>query len=406
MNIFVCVNDQRVADRIYDKLSPICVTLRCNSVETLANTLVVYEEDENILILDVPSKERLPEQFGHCYTITLSETAKEIVSQDVRRRVEIGYDLIDSIELIITFVYGMSGLVKNNQRHVSISRLYGNIAKDGLFLRLRPFYDAIEKHIQDNESVIISGDSGTGKSYILSTFQKSSPEKSLLLTREIMERDVQFTHMIQLQQVPSDTIICIEEIENFSEDFQRQILRLAYNKKNKFVITTKYSGQALMDKLPRFARYFTHVYILPTVKEYTSKEIMSLIVNWLDDTTKSISPEAQKIISQWEFKDNFHEIMDLVRHLRRCDQQVVSEGNLPIMMCNDIQDKAVVNEEFVHIINENIYDLATIEKTMVKAVLRKNMYIKSRSAEDLGISVGSLNTKIKMYDLTTEEVMK
>lgn len=45
MNIFVCVNDQRVADRIYDKLSSICTTLRCNSVETLANTLVVYEED-------------------------------------------------------------------------------------------------------------------------------------------------------------------------------------------------------------------------------------------------------------------------------------------------------------------------------------------------------------------------
>ena len=148
---------------------------------------------------------------------------------------------------------------------------------------------------------------------------------------------------------------------------------------------------------------------MPSVKDYKSSEVLSVLIKWIGDSQIVISKEAQHNINKYPFYDNFHEVMDLSRYIKRRNVEIVREQDLPIHLCEAnkfLATSNIGNNEFLEILNNKIYDLSVIEKAMVKAVLRKNLFNKTRSAEDLGISKDSLNTKIRVHMLTPEEVLR
>ncbi|NPA40087.1 MAG: sigma-54-dependent Fis family transcriptional regulator [Thermodesulfobacteria bacterium] len=107
-----------------------------------------------------------------------------------------------------------------------------------------------------------------------------------------------------------------------------------------------------------------------------------------------ISPEAMKILTEYEFPGNIRELENLIHRLViTCDSEIKKE---------DLQDlktekkPAISFEDFSKPLPEL---LAEIEKEVIKKALEKTNYVQLRAAKLLGIDEKSLRYKRKKYNI-------
>lgn len=411
MNIFLYLNCTEIAEKTHAQLGSSFPTFRFTDIENLVKTLTIYKDGEDkTIIIDKQNRNLIPHDIAKkSYIVVVTESPSPIEEQDVRFDVEVSYDdLNNQIMTILSYHYAMKDVMWANSIQTYLDGKYGNILYTNMLDRLKVFYSEIIEKLSHRESVILCGNAGTGKTYILDTIRFHKLHNFILINKEILDRDAILSKMIDLGSIPYNFVIGVEGLEELDEKIQQHILKLAYNKKNTFIITTRLSHTDAINKFPRFTRYFTHIYTLPTVKEYDESEVLSLLIKWIGNAQTVISKQAQDNIVKYPFQDNLHELRDLSRYIRRRNVDIVKERDLPIHLCEAnkfLATSSVGNNDFLEILNKKIYNLATIERAMVKAVLRKNLFNKTRSSEELGISKESLNTKIRTHELTPEEVL-
>lgn len=412
MNIMLYLTCPDLAEQLNEQLQQIFATFRFTDIENLVKTLSIYQDLENtVLIIDKQNKDMIPRKISErCYTIIASESPEPIEDQDVRFNVEISYkDLSSHIMTMLSYYYAMQDLLLKESAKIKLDSKYGDMLYANMLDKLKVFYNEIIQDLSNRESVILCGHTGTGKTYILQTLKMHKFQKFVLINKDILNRDSILSQSMIVNNIPHDFIIGVEGLEDLDEKIQQLILKLAYNKRNTFIITTRLSQIDAINRFPRFTKYFTNIYTLPSVKDYKSSEVLSVLIKWIGDSQIVISKEAQHNVNKYPFYDNFHEVMDLSRYIKRRNVEIVREQDLPIHLCEAnkfLATSNIGNNEFLEILNNKIYDLSVIEKAMVKAVLRKNLFNKTRSAEDLGISKDSLNTKIRVHMLTPEEVLR
>lgn len=411
MNIFLYLTCTEIAEKMHEQLGSSFSTFRFTDIENLVKTLTIYKDGEDkTVIIDKQNKDMIPHDIAKkCYVVVVTEDPMPIEEQDVRFEVEVSYeDLSNQIMTLLSYHYAMKDEMWNKSIQSYLDSKYGDILYTNMLDRLKVFYAEITDKLSHRESVILCGNAGTGKSYILDTIRFHKLHNFVLINKEILDRDAILSKMIDLGNIPQNFIIGVEGLEDLDEKTQQHILKLAYNKKNTFIITTRLPHTDAINKFPRFTRYFTHIYTLPTVKEYNDSETLSLLIKWIGNTQIVISKQAQDNIVKYPFHDNLHELRDLSRYIKRRNVDLVKERDLPIHLCEAnkfLATSSVGNNDFLEILNKKIYNLQAIERAMVKAVLRKNLFNKTRSSEDLGISKESLNTKIRTHELTPEEVL-
>lgn len=411
MNIFLYLTCPNIAEKVHDRLGSSFTTFRFTDIENLVKTLTIYKDNnDKTIIIDKQNRNMIPHDIAKkSYIVVVTESPTPIEEQDVRFEVEVSYEeLNNQIMTIMSYHYATADIMLTNSIQTYLDSKYGDILYTNMLDRLKIFYSEITDKLSHRESVILCGNAGTGKTYILDTIRFHKLHNFILINKEILDRDTVLSKMIDLGKIPYNFVIGVEGLEELDEKVQQHILKLAYNKKNTFIITTRLSHSDAINKFPRFTRYFTHIYTLPTVSEYKDSEVLSLLIRWIGNTQIVISKQAQDNIIKYPFHDNLHELRDLSRYIRRRDVDIVKERDLPIHLCEAnkfLATSSIGNNDFLEILNKKIYDLAVIERAMVKAVLRKNLFNKTRSSEDLGISKESLNTKIRVHGLTPEEVL-
>ncbi|MBU2494071.1 MAG: sigma-54 dependent transcriptional regulator [Bacteroidetes bacterium] len=136
---------------------------------------------------------------------------------------------------------------------------------------------------------------------------------------------------------------------------------------------------------------------IPPLRERGS-DVLILANYFLDKKSplrakKVLSPEAENKLLSYEFPGNVRELEHIIERAI-----IFSEDN--IIQAKDLYLPKINGQEFVYEGNEKeILPMDEVEKMHIKKVLIHHEWNREKSAHDLGISLKTLYTKIKKYDL-------
>jgi len=142
--------------------------------------------------------------------------------------------------------------------------------------------------------------------------------------------------------------------------------------------------------------------VIPPLRE-RKEDIMLLANHFLKDKSpvrspKRFSPEAEELLTNYTFTGNIRELDHIIeRAIIFSDNELIypDDLNLPQSYQKGMlpQKSSVVNDV------DEILSMEDLEKWHIQKVLNKNLWDRTRTATQLGISPKTLYTKIKKYEL-------
>ncbi len=288
----------------------------------------------------------------------------------------------------------------------------------------------------DNTTVLITGDSGTGKELVARGIHYMSRRKSkvfhsvncsaipetLFESEFFGHRKGSYTGAIEHKagwfEIANNGTLFLDEIGDMPLSQQAKLLRVLEERKvsrigshemiNVDVRVITASNQELKKmsdtkqfRLDLYHRISSFVIDLPPLRE--RKEDIPLLINYfveyyaerLGKEIKKVDPSIAKELSSYSFPGNIRELRNLVEralilsengHLKLIDFQIGKQEVSAQM------DNAAPGEE--------IWDMEMAELRLIKKALEKANNNKSKAAELLNISWQSLDRRMKKFDLS------
>ncbi len=117
-----------------------------------------------------------------------------------------------------------------------------------------------------------------------------------------------------------------------------------------------------------------------------------------------ISGEAMKYLMEYSYPGNIRELKNIVeRMVILANDKVISVEDLPLeikMKSDTLENKTVIGlGPLKEILEQEIYDLADVEKVVIATALQKTRWNKQETAKLLGIGRTTLYEKIRKYKL-------
>jgi transcriptional regulator with PAS, ATPase and Fis domain len=288
----------------------------------------------------------------------------------------------------------------------------------------------------DNTTVLITGDSGTGKELVARGIHYMSRRKSkvfhsvncsaipetLFESEFFGHRKGSYTGAIEHKagwfEIANNGTLFLDEIGDMPLSQQAKLLRVLEERKvsrigshemiNVDVRVITASNQELKKmsdtkqfRLDLYHRISSFVIDLPPLRE--RKEDIPLLINYfveyyaerLGKEIKKVDPGIAKELSSYSFPGNIRELRNLVERAL-----ILSEnGHLKL---NDFQiGKQEVYPQTDNVVaGEEIWDMEMAELRLIKKALEKANNNKSKAAELLNISWQSLDRRMKKFDLS------
>ena len=303
----------------------------------------------------------------------------------------------------------------------------------------------VEKVAESDLTVLISGENGTGKELIANEiFKKSDRRKNNFITincaslpSEIIESELfgyergAFPGATSnkkgiLEEVAGGTIF-LDEIAAMDLKSQAKLLRVIEygefrrvggNKPRRvdvrFVVSTNKNlkeetekGKFRSDLYHRLSAFPIEV---PPLRE--RKEDIPLLANYflnkiileLHREMPVISGEAMKYLMEYSYPGNIRELKNIVeRMVILANEKVIGIEDLPLeikMKSDTLENKTIIGlGPLKEILEQEIYDLADVEKVVIATALQKTRWNKQETAKLLGIGRTTLYEKIRKYKL-------
>lgn len=302
----------------------------------------------------------------------------------------------------------------------------------------------IQKHIEliapSDMSVIISGETGTGKEFVAQSIHKFSKRNTKpfiaidcgALPKELAGSELfghlkgSFTGAIADKQgsfeVADGGTIFLDEIGNLSYENQIKLLRVIQERKIKRIGATKdiaidvriitatnanlasvvKEGRLREDLYHRLNEFKIELTPLRDRKDdilFFADYFLGKANHLLNKSVKSISPEAQRYLTSYYWHGNLRELNNVIRRsVLLATGEMVEVENLPIEI---IQSKNL--PPLTEIANENVGLLKSIawtaERQAIIDALEKVNYNKSKAAVLLNIDRKTLYNKLKLYHI-------
>lgn len=293
---------------------------------------------------------------------------------------------------------------------------------------------------QTDSPILIQGETGTGKEvlakYIHSISQRSSKPIVTLncasLPDTLFESELfghekgSFTDAKQtkpgLVEIANEGSLFLDEIGELSLTIQPKLLRFLetgefrrvgglHNRKSNvrlIAATNKNLANEVKEKRFREDLLFRLNVIPLTVPplRYRREDIIPMAEYFLRIKNKSkkiriLSDEAKEFLLNYDFPGNVRELEHLIeRSLIFCDGEVIYPKHFNLNMSPSFSI-AEIKEEVERISGKPLHksSIDEIEKIHIKAVLEANNWNREQSARILGVSLKTLYTKIKKYNL-------
>jgi DNA-binding NtrC family response regulator len=302
---------------------------------------------------------------------------------------------------------------------------------------MKRLIEQVRQIAASNFSVILQGETGTGKSFIARTIHNLSSRASNpfvivdmgAIPETLVESELfgyekgAYTGAVQKRkgffEVANKGTIFIDELQNMSPSIQSKLLRIAEEKKLYTVggtvsveVDTRIIGasnvdimQAVKDRRFRedlFFRLSEFVITVPPLRDRV-EDIPSFAQKFLTEATeelnkkiRGISDEALDILSRYRWPGNVRELKNVIRRGALLAKEDTIRPDHIELMLNDSDSGSTANDSLL------LKDLiASVTKDAeikaIKHVLDRTKGNKSRAARILGISYRSLLTKVKEY---------
>ncbi|MFN7131696.1 MAG: sigma-54-dependent transcriptional regulator [Myxococcales bacterium] len=297
---------------------------------------------------------------------------------------------------------------------------------------MRQVFTLIERVAPSKASVVITGQSGTGKEVVARAVHNLSPRKDKpfvaincsAIPANLIESEIfgyekgAFTGADQRRlgcfELADKGTLFLDEIGELPFELQAKFLRVLEEERLR-----RLGGKSEVDvdvrvlcatnrdlkeevKAGRFREdlYFRlnvfHIQ-LPPLKDRT--EDIPLLISYFVERfnqesgrkIRGVSPEAQQIMTRYAWPGNIRELRNAVeRAVILCDGEYINREHLPPDMAGRLEEPSVFRMPLGKPLDD-------IEKAYILGNLRQNNGNKARTAEILGISEKTLYNKLKKY---------
>ncbi len=336
----------------------------------------------------------------------------------------------------------MYQVVKENRRlrdAVESQYRFGNII--GKSIKMRDIFDTIQKVAPSGATVLIEGQSGTGKELVARSIHFNSPrrEKPFVavncsaLAESLLESELfghekgAFTGAVATKkgrfELADGGTLFLDEIGELSQNLQVKMLRVLQEKifervggvrsisvdiriiaaTNKDLLQEMKAGRFREDLFYRLN--VVHI-SLPPLK--ARKEDIRLLVNHFIKKYASeresampvtgVDQEVDRLFYDYSWPGNIRELENVIeRVMILCPGEIIRVSDLPKGFKDNVYN--TLHLEGIPA-DAKLYDtLAEIEKTMILRALKISNNVQSHAADLLGIGKSGLNQKIKKYNL-------
>jgi PAS domain S-box-containing protein len=344
--------------------------------------------------------------------------------------------LIDASEEEIGAVVTFQDIseLKNLSTHLEERFQFNNII--GRSKPMQSVYNMMENVISTDSTVLITGDSGTGKEIIARAIHLNSERKSepfiavnctafaeTLLESELFGHEKgAFTGAIRTKpgrfELAGEGTIFLDEIGDIALPVQVKLLRVLENRQYERVggtetlnlkariITATHrkleeeitAGRFREDLFYRINVINIH---LPPLSERTG-DIPSLVDHFMKKFGKKIkknitgiSTNAMQVINNYSWPGNIRELENVIEHaFVVCQDEIIETEHLPEKLWNVLEGLKIYEEK-----SKQESPLGNAEKQMIEETLNKFNGNRTKTANALGIDKTTLWRKMKKFDL-------
>ena len=333
-------------------------------------------------------------------------------------------------------------VIKENRRlrdEVESQYCFGNII--GKSKAIRDVFDTIQKVAPSNATVLIEGDSGTGKELVAKSihFNSSRRDKPLVavscsaLAESLLESELfghekgAFTGAVAMKkgrfELADGGTLFLDEIGELSQNLQVKLLRVLQEKTiervggmrslavdiriiaatNKNLKEEMITGRFREDLFYRLNVVHLN---LPSLKQ--RQEDIRLLVNHFikkysderksDISVTGVDQDVDRLFYDYSWPGNVRELENVIeRAMILCPGDTIMVSDLPKGFKDNVYN--TLHLEGIPA-NAGLYDtLAMIEKAMIERALKMANNVQAHAAELLGIGKSGLNQKLKKYNL-------
>lgn len=449
--ILICDDDKELTNILSDELRT--EDLECiitNDGQSAFETLKTNNFDVLLLDLNLPDttgKEILKfSTTNYPFTQVIMLTGTSDINDAVECMKLGAYDFItkpyDFNELlqVIDKAIEKKNLLTNN---FALSKELNQLLGFEIIGRSKTFQELLNlatRAAQSDSPILIQGETGTGKEILAKYIHSISPRGTkpivtlncaslpdTLFESELFGHEKgSFTDAKQakpgLVEIAIEGSLFLDEIGELSLTIQPKLLRfletgefrrvggLNNRKSNVRIIAATNKNLIQEVKAKRFRedllfRLNVIPLTIPPLRE-RKEDIIPLAEYFLKVKSKTRNPkilseEAKDFLLNYDFPGNVRELEHLIeRSLIFCDGDMIfpEHFNIPLTKTNEL---FYLNDDFTDTseTQDKILSLEELEKIHIKNVLKMNNWNREKSARMLGISLKTLYTKIKKYNL-------
>jgi DNA-binding NtrC family response regulator len=393
-------------------------------------------------------KKSLPEQIVIMITATKTvKTAVEAMKLGAYDYITKPFDL-DELRLIISRALSTKALKEENQRlWMEVDRSFGFDNIVGKSKAMKDIFKVVKQVADTRSTVLIMGDSGTGKELISRAIHYHSPRKNhpfitincaaipeTLIESELFGHEKgAFTNAIEKKlgrvEAAHEGTLFLDEIGELSLMTQAKILRFLEEKEfnrvggSKTIKVDVRLITATNKDLPQLVKkgqfredlyYRINVVpiVLPPLKE--RREDIPLLVNHFVEKfgaenqkkIKGVSKEALELLMSYEWPGNVRELENLIeRVIALTHNEYIQPDELPSPIikqsrANGLKESVLSGQISFSKAEEEF------EKEIILDALRRSNYVQSHAADILGISRRILKYKMDKLGIQHQERMK
>ena len=430
-------------------------TLTANSGEEALSVLKDSDVDLVLTDMKMPSMdgiellERIKEKDPDLPVIMM--TAHGTVEKAVEAMQKGAYNYIlkpfDNERLIVYVnkAIEMYRVIKENRRlreTVESQYSFGNII--GKSSKMQDVFEMIKKVAPATASILIEGESGTGKDLVAKSIHFNSPRRDhpfiavncSALAESLLESELfghekgAFTGAVATKkgrfELAEGGTLFLDEIGELSPSLQVKLLRVLQDKIFERVgglrqVTVNFrlitaTNKRLKEEVQK-GRFREDLYYrlnvvfidLPPLRQRT-EDLRLLVDHFIDKyaaerrtgvPVKGIEREVEQIFYRHDWPGNVRELENTIeRAMVLCPDDIIRVSDLP----RDFRSSLAQETQLDNIpMNANLFKtLADIEKKMLLRALKNCNNVQSEAAQLLGIGRSGFNKKLKKYDIASE----
>ncbi|GAH39348.1 unnamed protein product, partial [marine sediment metagenome] len=336
----------------------------------------------------------------------------------------------------------MYRVIKENRRlreDIESRYCFGNII--GRSKAMRDIFEMIQKVAPSSATVLIEGDSGTGKELVAKSIHYNSPRRDKpfvavncsALVENLLESELfghergAFTGAIAMKkgrfELADEGTLFLDEVGELPSNLQVKLLRVLQEKMiervgavkpisvdirliaatNKILKEEVHEGRFREDLF--FRLNVIHIG-LPLLKQ-RQEDIFLLMDHFIEKYAHErnsavpvvgISQEAGRLFFEYNWPGNVRELENVIeRAMILCPGNTIELSDLPKGFKENVDDTQFFeNIQYDAKLDET---LALIERKMIERALKLTDNVQSNAAELLGIGKSGLNKKIKKYEI-------